>query len=127
MCLIPNSLQQSQRRRAARQAERVRASGQIHLLLLLRQADHRLLSEIQLLENRQGGAELAPAPVDHEEIRQRSALVQPPPEVPRKGLLQRAKIVVSPIATTTEASIFAFIGSGVREVDRLRDHLGTLR
>src|SRR5688500_1692063 len=126
MCFIPNSLQQSQRRRPARQAERIRPAGEKHLLFLLRQADHGLLTEVQLLEYGKGGAELAPASIDDEKVRQRPALVQPPPEVPRERLLQRPKVVVSPVATDPEASIFALVRSGVRKEGRGRDHFRPL-
>src|SRR5690606_4184392 len=96
--LVANALEEPQRAARPGQAQRRGAPDKVDLLLTLRQGADRHIRHAHGLERRHRRIELAPAAVDHREVGERRALVQPATEIAGHDLGHGAEVVVAPVA-----------------------------
>ena len=127
--LVAESLDEIERLRRRGQDDRVAATGQEQLLALLRRSRERQVVEAELVEHRAGGADLALAAVDDDEVGQApaellgAALVraQGSPEATPQDLLVAREVVLAVDAAHPEAAVLARARPAVLEHDHAAD------
>ncbi len=134
MRLVAQSLDEVERRRRGRQHDRLGPAGQEELLALLGQAGQRQVVQPELVEDLPGGADLARAAVDDDEVGQRaSAAPRPPsspvrarPEAAPEDLLVAGEVVRALDRPDPEAPVLAGARPAVLEDDHAADRVAAL-
>jgi len=97
------------------------AVGEDDRLLTLGEADERRRGEAMLLEGREGGADLAEAAVDDDELGERPVLLVQARVTSSDHFLHRAEVVVALEGLDLEAAVARLVGLAVDEADHRRD------
>src|SRR5690606_19267690 len=125
--LVPDPLEQAQRRAGTGEAQRLAAVREIDLLLSLGQCADRRVTHTERFERGERRRELPLAAVDDRQFGQRPPFVEPPPEVAPDDLGDGAEVIVAPIPLDAEAAVLALVGLAVLEHDGAADDLAALR
>src|SRR3990172_8513883 len=125
VCLVADTLDELQHRRAARQRDGLVPAAHEDQLLTLGEARHGLLPQPQLLERSDGGPELTLPPVDEHEIGQLAALLEDAPVAPADHLAHRGEVVGGPgDPAHAELTVVRLLRRSLLEEDHGRHDVG---
>ena len=124
MRLIPQCLKDFQRRTVTIQNNRLTPSGNVYLLVLLRQSHNGERRTVDRNQGIQRKMKLSLAAVDHQQIRKRTLLLQKTGKIAFDDLVHHCKVVLSLHRLDAETAVVGFVRPPVTRTDQTRHSKG---
>src|SRR5215208_6717808 len=127
MRLVTGLLQEPKTWRTSREPQRLVPTPDEDLFLALRQADQRSIRETDLSQRGVGSRKLSFAPVDHDQVRERLLVGQPPVEVAPNDFVHGGEIIAPFNRFYPELAVLAPLRTSVLEPNGRSHGIGSLR